>query len=177
MSLSSLGKKLEKESNNEILDNAENLIDESIFTLKEISNKLSPHILINFGLLKAVKSFINKLQIPDKPQIHLNYNIEGRRFSYNIEVVLYRVICELIANTIKHAEAANVYIDLFEKNNTLEVKYIDDGIGFDLENLSLEESGMGYDNIESRLKSIDGDYEIFSRPNEGFVVKIVTKVD
>ena len=108
MSLSSLGKKLEKESNNEILDNAENLIDESIFTLKEISSKLSPHILINFGLLKAVKSFINKLQIPDKPQIHLNYNIEGRRFSYNIEVVLYRVICELIANTIKHAEAANV---------------------------------------------------------------------
>jgi len=176
MSLSSLSRKIEKDGNIRILNNAENLIDESIGSLKEISNKLSPHVLNNFGLLKALKSFINKLQIIDEPKIHLNHNIEDRRYSYNVEVVLYRIICELITNTIKHAWAGNIYLDLYERGSTLEVKYIDDGIGFDLENQALEDHGMGYSNIESRIKSINGEYEVFSSPNEGFIIDIKIKI-
>ena len=172
MSLSSLSRKIEKENNVKILNNAENLIDESIGSLKEISNKLSPHVLNNFGLLKALKSFINKLQIMDEPKIHLNHNIEGRRYSYNVEVVLYRVICELIANTIKHAQAGNIYLDLYEKEHTLEIKYIDDGIGFDVDNQLLKDNGLGYANIDSRIKSIKGEYEVFTSPNEGFSIDI-----
>jgi len=158
--------------NKKVLDNAEKLIDESITTLKDISNKLSPHVLLNFGLLKAVKSFINKLQKIEDPTINLNSNIENKRFSYNIEVVLYRIICELISNTLIHANAHNVYVDLLADEKSISLKYIDDGIGFDVKQVENDLIGMGYSNIKSRIKSLNGTYDFFSKPDEGVHVNV-----
>ena len=158
--------------NKKLLDNAEKLIDESITTLKDISNKLSPHVLLNFGLFKAVKSFINKLQKIGDPTIKLNSNIENKRFSYNIEVVLYRIICELISNTLIHANARNVYIDLLADEKSISLKYIDDGIGFDVKQVENDLIGMGYSNIKSRIKSLNGTFNFFSKPDEGVRVDV-----
>jgi signal transduction histidine kinase len=158
--------------NKVILGKAEDLIDESITSLKNISTKLSPHVLIDFGLLKAVRSFIGKLQIASKPIIRFNSNIENKRFSYNIEVVLYRVICELISNTLKHADAHNIFIDLLEDGKSINLKYIDDGKGFDVDQEEHKLSGMGYSNMKSRIKSLNGSIEIFSRPGEGVNIDI-----
>lgn len=158
--------------NQEILTNAEKLIDESILTLKEVSNNLSPHVLNNFGLLKAIKSFINKLNAIDHIQIKLNSNIDNKRFAYNVEVVLYRVCCELLSNTMKYATANNIYIDLIANNSTITLEYIDDGIGFDMKSNEKIGKGMGFANIQSRIKSLNGSYSIYSAPNEGVHVKI-----
>ena len=163
--------------NDEVMKNAEKLIDESILTLKEVSNNLSPHILNNFGLLKAIKSFINKLNTLDNTQIKLNSNIEDKRFPYNIEVVLYRVCGELISNTLKHANANNIYIDLMSNEKTISMEYLDDGIGFDIEKNGNTEKGMGYSNIQSRVKSLNGSYHIFSEPGEGVRVQILINLD
>nr|HPR60518.1 histidine kinase [Prolixibacteraceae bacterium] len=112
-------------NNDKVIANAEKLIDESISTIKEISNKLSPHVLNSFGLYKAVKSFISKIKTIHSTQIKLSGNIEGKRYAYNIEVVLYRVICELITNTLQHARAKNCYIEMEEnQQNILTIKYI-----------------------------------------------------
>ncbi len=163
--------------NKKVLHNAEKLIDESITTLKDISNKLSPHVLLNFGLFKAVKSFINKLQKIGDPTINLNSNIENKRFSYNIEVVLYRIICELISNTLIHANARNVYVDLLANEKSISLKYIDDGIGFDVKQVENDLIGMGYSNIKSRIKSLNGTYNIFSKPDEGVHVNVQINLD
>ena len=163
--------------NKKLLDNAEKLIDESITTLKDISNKLSPHVLLNFGLFKAVKSFINKLQKIGDPTINLNSNIENKRFSYNIEVVLYRIICELISNTLIHANARNVYIDLLADEKSISLKYIDDGIGFDVKQVENDLIGMGYSNIKSRIKSLNGTFNFFSKPDEGVRVNVQINFD
>ena len=166
-----------KRNNPKVLVNAEHLIDESILSLKEVSNKLSPHILNNFGLLKAVKSFINKLKIPDAPKIHLNSNIENRRFAYNLEVVLYRVLCELISNTLKHAKANNIYIDLLADEELIKMNYMDDGIGFDIKKNNLEQKGLGYSNISTRIKSLNGNFDIFSKEGEGVRVRITINLN
>ncbi len=175
LALSALAKEAGSTGNREVLDNTENLIDESISTLKEISNNLSPHILNNFGLLKAVKSFIDKLQIQDRPKIIVSSNIENKRFAKNIEVVLYRVICELITNTLKHASAGQINIDLFVEPELLTLEYYDDGIGFDLERMEEENRGMGYSNIISRIKSINGNFQVITEPDEGMNVHIAVK--
>ena len=149
----------------------------SISSLKDISNNLSPHVLLDFGLFKALKSFINRLKIIGEPMIKLNSNIGDRRFSFNIEVVLYRVICELLSNTLKHARAHNVYIDLMADQNTIRLKYIDDGIGFDVNRQEKDVTGMGYSNMKSRIKSLNGAYEIFSEPEEGIRVNIIISLE
>jgi signal transduction histidine kinase len=158
--------------NEEVMTNAGKLIDESIMSLKEISNKLSPHVLNNFGLKKAIKSFISKLPNIENPSINLDTNIDDRRFSYNVEVVLYRVICELISNSLKHSGAMNVYISLMYDDQSIALDYLDDGVGFDSEIMELSEKGMGFSNIRSRIKSLNGTFDIYSMPNEGVRVNV-----
>lgn len=164
----------DKTYNEGLITNAGKLIDESITTLKEVSNKLSPHLLKNFGLHKAIKSFINKLNVAETPVVHFNSNVETIRFSFNVEVVLYRVVCELISNTLSHAEANNVYIDLLQEENLLLLKYVDDGVGFDKKQLEEEITGLGYPNIRSRIKSLNGSFDFFTKPGDG--IKVTVKI-
>lgn len=176
MAISALSRSITKENDKKIVENTAKLIEESLISLKEISNKLSPHVLNNFGLHKAIESFITKLGTGSGIYIELKSNIENKRFDYNIEVVLYRVVCELVANTLKHSGANNISIFLNDKNNQIELKYIDNGIGFDEKMLEAQTSGMGYSNIKSRIKSLNGIFEIETKPNEGVNVTIVIKV-
>ncbi len=172
MAISASGRNTDPAINDEVLTNAGKLIDESIMSLKEISNKLSPHVLNNFGLKKAIKSFISRLPIIENPVINFETNIGDKRFHYNVEVILYRVICELISNSLKHSKARNVYITLMADGQSVSLDYLDDGIGFDSEILELSEKGMGFANIRSRIKSLNGTIEIYAKPDEGVRVNI-----
>lgn len=159
-----------------IINNLELVTNEAIISIKEISNLLSPHILNNFGLYSAVKSFNEKISETGTIKIVLNSNIQTVRFDFNTETILYRIICELINNTLKHASAKSINIDMFLENKTLTIYYFDDGVGFDTEKvLNNEDSGMGFPNILTRLKSINGTINIESEHNSG--VNINIKVD
>ena len=177
MSISSLARDQHAEKSNKILANTEYLIDESISTIKEISNNLSPHVLNNFGILRAVKSFVNTLQISSNPKILFNSNIGNKRFSYNVETVVYRVTCELITNTIKHANAQNIYLDILIDGRTLNIKYLDDGKGFDFTDDVIAQHGLGLTNIQSRVISVQGSCQIYSKPGEGFNIDIEINTD
>jgi signal transduction histidine kinase len=89
----------------EILKRMISTIDESIYTLKEISNNLSPHMLENFGLPTAIQSFIDNLEQTSKLRFEFRTNIIDQRYGGNMEIVLFRTVCELIHNTVKHADA------------------------------------------------------------------------
>lgn len=154
------------ETNLKIVNNTRQVIDEAIETIREISTNLSPHILNSFGLKVALESFINKLKLVQDVEVKFVSNIMKERFNYNIEVIMYRIICELINNTLKHAEAKTINISLFKESTTLQLKYSDDGKGF-IEESSLINMGMGLDNMINRLKSVNGDIKIDSTPGEG----------
>jgi len=176
MSLSAINSDSKGEEVDTILGNTETLIDESILVLKEISNNLSPHLLNNFGLLKAVGSFVNKLQVSAKPQIILISNIEQTRFTFNTEVVFYRIICELLSNSLKYASANLIRIDLHTDNKKLYLDYTDDGIGFNSEKILTDHQGMGYSNIQSRIKSLEGKLKITSQAGEGMGMQISVNI-
>jgi len=151
------------------------VVNEALNSIKEISNNLSPHILDNFGLLSAVKSFAEKLSI--SKAIDINSNLKDKRFDYNVEVILYRVICELVSNTIKHASAKTINIDLFLTGKVLSLYYYDNGVGFNVDKvINSEIKGMGISNILSRIKSINGICEIESEENEGVHINIKVSI-
>jgi len=172
MAVSSLSPGKIEAGTRKILDNTNKLIDESVSVIKEISNKLSPHVLNHFGLLKAINAFIDRLEFPNSLSINVNSNIEDIRFDNNIEVVLYRIVCELINNTINHAGASEVNIDLYYDNTRLTLDYYDNGKGFDAEKVLPLQTGMGYSNIRSRITSINGKLKIISQPNKGVCISI-----
>lgn len=162
----------------EILNNTNQVINEAIASIKEISNNLSPHVLTNFGLYSAIKSFAGKLSELKSVKIHLSGTLTSEaRFDPHAEVVLYRATCELINNTIKHAQAKNIYIDLSKAGNTITIHYTDDGVGFDQEATEQENTGMGFSNIASRVKTLNGIFVLNSVPGEGVdaLIKIQLK--
>ncbi len=177
MSISSLSHLKENEQTMNIVHNTELVIDEAVKSLKEISNNLSPHVLDNFGLMRAIQSFVNKINALKLIDIKLNSNFGKLRFSKDKETVLYRVVCELVNNTIKHANATEINIELDHSDNLLSVTYQDDGIGVDAGKVEdYMQNGMGISNIFSRISSLDGTIEIDSEPNNGLKVYIKVEV-
>lgn len=177
MSVSALNKTKNNDNEVQILNNTDKLINEALKTVKEISNNLSPHVLVNFGLLKALKSFVNKMPEENVPAIHIESNIAEKRYKNTIETVLYRVFCELITNSIKHADAKNIFITIIEDNNTLNIKYLDDGVGFVLEDFeNMVNQGSGLTNIISRIKSVHGSSNFYSEPEQGFNANFVINI-
>jgi signal transduction histidine kinase len=178
MAISSLLQEETDPEKRKIVENSDYVISEAIRSLKEISNNLSPHVLDNFGLASAVKSFASKVGQMQKINISFESNMFDFRFDYKKEVILYRVACELINNTLKHAEAKNIDIQLNKYNKIITFSYADDGIGFDVDAVFNNENnqGMGYANITSRLKSIKAILNVESQKNKGTKIIIIVNL-
>lgn len=163
------------EVNEKIKQNLKQAVDEAIVGVRDISANISPHILNNFGLQDAIESFIKHLGQNEKFNIHFTTNLQRQRFAYNMEVIMYRVICELINNTLRHAAATKIWMDLQLEEGVLYLEYSDDGIGFDLEALNGHE-GMGLNNMRYRLQSGNGDIDIASEHGKGMRANAFLKV-
>ncbi len=164
MSLSALKKADLSAGNIEIVGNTAYVIEEAIRSLREISNNLSPHILNDFGLARGIANFIEK--IPAKTmEIDFATNLRAERFDTDVEVILYRVVCELVNNSLKHSGGSRIAISLRYADDRLTLDYSDDGRGF-VPGAMLD-VGMGLSNIHSRILSLKGDCKIESAPGNG----------
>lgn len=172
--LSALAKSKLSERNNKIITASREIVTETLVNIKEISNNLSPHVLNDFGLVNAINSFINKINLSKSINISFDSKNLDCRLNQQVEVVIYRVVTELINNTIKHAEAKNIQITLSKENNSLNLIYLDDGKGFDPQIINTETSGMGLYNILSRIRSLNGTHTIQSNQETGGMMTLVT---
>jgi|GEM_PF-3773206 len=154
-----------------IVEQLNEIAKEAIQSTKEISNDLSPHILKNYGLLAAIESFSRKVE--DHIEIMIESNLSDSRFPEEIETSLYRIVKELINNTIKHANASVVRLHLLKKVTEIHLAFKDDGVGFDLKVIENKMStGRGLSNIISRIRSLKGNYSLDSDNNKGFEFKL-----
>jgi signal transduction histidine kinase/tetratricopeptide (TPR) repeat protein len=168
---------LEKnEENIKMLKYTNELIDNSITSTRTIANNLKPSIINDYGLIDALKSFIDKINLTKSILIKFDVKIISVRFNSNIEIFLYRVILELINNTLKHAHAKKISIEIKEKNNNLFVNYSDDGIGFEITSFD-EKHGMGLNNIKNRINSLNGNCVFYSKPDNGFNAEITVDLN
>ena len=170
MSLSALDIGSSDPKNGEIVRNLGYVIDEAIRSLKEISNNLSPHVLNDFGLARAVSNFTSRAVTLNDIKIHFETNLKNERFNTDVEVILYRVMCELINNSIKHSGGSRIDISLQYDGRRLTIDYSDDGHGFRPE--AVLDTGMGLSNITSRIQSLKGRSSITSAPGQGMQAHI-----
>jgi len=169
---------LEREEKEGMLRQTNELINEAISSARAISNNLSPHLILDYGLVKAVESFTKKVNLAQKTQIRFESSLQRGRFDQTVELILYRVITELINNTLKHAAASKVEIYLEMIDDLLQMTYMDDGVGFDKDKALGEEAvGIGLKNIISRLRSVNGHYRIYSRPGAGMLVVVEINIE
>lgn len=172
--LSSLEKFNSEAEKKNIIRASVDAVNEALVSIKEISNNLSPHILNDFGLEKAIRSFTNKINLSQTINISFHAENMEERINHQVEVVIFRVVNELINNTIKHAKASNIEINLSREEKLLSLIYIDNGIGFDAKQINAGTStGMGLYNVLSRIRSLNGSHKIKSNPKRGGMMAVV----
>jgi|WetSurMetagenome_2_1015567.scaffolds.fasta_scaffold01854_4 PAS domain S-box-containing protein len=147
------------------------ILEESNKSIRDISFKLSPHTLQNYGLAEALKAYVNKVQQTAKAKITINNSVK-ERVDNTIETILYRVMCECINNTIKHANAKSISIKIEMAGNMLNATYADDGKGFNIENTVENRKGIGLLNMQSRVRAVNGTLTIDSAHGKGTKVEI-----
>lgn len=160
-----------------IIRNATETVDEAIRSLKDISDHLSPHVLANFGMIRALSNYIQKIVQTGQLEIDFQTSLKNERFDENVEVVIYRITSELINNTIQHSQATGARLTMKYEDEELVVEFQDNGIGFEADRTLREKDrdGSGLTNIQSRIKSLKGELLVESKPGLGTRVFIKVK--
>ncbi len=177
MSLTALSREERNAEQREIIDNTTYVIEEAIRSLREISNNLSPHVLNDFGLARGVQNFIDKSVAMHDVKIRFTTNLRSERYDTDVEVILYRVICELINNSLKHSGCTSINLSLSQNGSELTLDYSDNGRGFNPQ--AMMDCGMGLSNISSRINSLGGSCSITSSKGKGMqaAIRVNTQED
>lgn len=152
-------RKDEAQFNNDI-DNIINIINRSSVEIYQIIDELVPPIMDGESLSSIINSRIEILK--NSTNIQFKVEIESVRIEQKLILKLYRILSELMTNSIKHANCNNISIQFTQHANGYNLDYIDDGIGFDHH----ATRNHGINNIESRIKYLDGTIHLFSVPGK-----------
>lgn len=147
------------------LDKSIDQIDGAVTELRKVAHNLMPDLLVNYGLKEALDEFAIRMS-----NAHLDIHIEFLSYTDSLsqdqQLLVYRIIQELVNNAIKHAGASQIIIQLVEEENEIVVTVEDDGKGFDIDKLNLKKSA-GFHNIQSRVQFMKGTLQIQSEENIG----------
>ncbi|NND32208.1 MAG: sensor histidine kinase, partial [Saprospiraceae bacterium] len=146
------------------------LIDEACDEVRRISHNMMPQALISNGLVDALRDLTDNYASTSGWKITFDVVGMKHRLSENYELMIFRIVQELMANIARHAVAQQVLFQMIWKENNLHITVEDDGRGFKLDNG--KESGLGMRSIRSRVAYLNGEVEIDSVPGEGTTVSI-----
>lgn len=146
------------------------LIDDAVSDIRTTANNLTPRVIHEYGLISAIDEFCNGISRTQKISIQFDKPDKKLELGKQTEINLYRIMNELVNNTLKHSGAKSAHIVFIVRGKKLIVTYSDDGKGF---NYSVKNTrGEGINNIITRVNSIDGKIKIISAEGKGFKAKI-----
>ena len=157
----------EKEAFQALKSETAELLDETIQNIRNTTRNLLPVSLEQFGLVAAITDLAQRHQRYSPVGINF-YHHGKRRFKADHELAIYRIVQELINNTLKHASAKDIHIDLAFSSNHLKLNYRDDGVGFNLSDLVSNGVGIGLKSIQSRVAYLEAQMEWHAEPGNGF---------
>jgi signal transduction histidine kinase len=143
------------------------LLQETGREVRKTAQNMMPDIIDKLTLPEAIKTYCDTIAQASSVDIEVQFYGDTAGFSSNVKLVIYRIVQELVHNIIKHAQATQVIVQgmLNEDNFTITVE--DNGVGFDT---TTPKKGMGLRNVESRVRSLHGNFEIESTPGKGTTV-------
>jgi len=140
------------------------MIDNSCNQVRAISHNLIPPSLENFNILDAVEEYCDKLSSSFSKKIMFQHFGDSFERSKKEEINIFRIIQELVNNSLKHAEATEINVQISCRNGSMQITVEDNGKGFDKERV--KEKGIGLKNVQSRVDYLYGSMDILSN-NEG----------
>jgi signal transduction histidine kinase len=156
-----------------VLEKTGKYLDEIIGSMRRISYDLLPATLERQGLVEAIREFVGQVNLKQTINIQL-YVVKDIRVPKEKEIHIFRMIQEIVHNTIKHARARNLQIGLSEEAGHLLFLTKDDGRGFDTEKELSRSNGLGLKSLQSRCEILNGILSLESKAGAGtnYFIKI-----
>ncbi|EJL75812.1 tetratricopeptide repeat-containing sensor histidine kinase [Chryseobacterium populi] len=170
INLANFTKESHPDAKNLILQDIRNQLDHSITELRYIAKNMMPQTLLQYGLETAIKELCESI-------IHNNLIISfeainiGETIPLNKQLIIYRILQEILTNILKHSYASEVVLQCSQNQNRFYITAEDNGKGFDLSKVS-NKIGLGINNIKNRVEHLGGKIEILSAPDEGTSINI-----
>ncbi len=160
--------------NTQAFERSMDMLDSSIREMRRVAHNMMPEILVKYGLDTALKEYCGEMG--RSGMIKINYQSVGMRnvvLEQIAAVNIYRIIQELVTNSMKHAAAKNILVQVHaaEQEKLVAITVEDDGSGFD-GNVANQQGGIGWQNIHNRVEFLKGKIDVQSSAGKGTSVMI-----
>jgi signal transduction histidine kinase len=157
------------------LDDARSIAENTLQSVRDLSQLLHPSMLDDFGLPEALRSYLRTFSKRTGISAQFIQNGKEQRLPQAMEVCVYRIVQEALTNVLRHSGARNVVVTLSQMANGLEMTIDDDGHGIDHEISRFGEPstrGLGVIGMRERVQALGGTFALESRRGGGTRVAI-----
>lgn len=163
----------ETEKSEKKINNSLSLLHKSIKELRDLAKLLQGEQLVATGLGKAIKQELDRLRSVSGYKLKVkNQLLDVEVSSPNKDLIILRLLQEIINNIIKHARATHIDVTTYLMNEMLYLCVVENGVGFNYEEIKQQKRGIGLYSIYNRVQMIDGKIQIDSIPSKGTSISI-----
>ncbi|WP_334113892.1 tetratricopeptide repeat-containing sensor histidine kinase [Paucihalobacter sp.] len=167
MHLSSLEHDLKKEQNIDLLQKCIQIVGNTATEVRRIAHNMMPEVLIKLGLLHSVQELADNISSSKQLKVRFQHFGIQERLTSNFEIMLYRIVQELLNNIIKHSNATEAIVQFIKENNRLSITVEDNGNGFSGQEAT---KGIGLASVKERVQYLNGSLSIDSESSVGTTV-------
>jgi two-component system, NarL family, sensor kinase len=161
--------------NHQAFERSMDMLDSSIREMRRVAHNMMPEVLVKFGLDIALKDFCNDINQSGALQVtYQSIGFASATIEQTTAITIYRIVQELINNTMKHASAKTAIVQVAKTDGNISITVEDDGKGFDPIILK-SGTGIGWSNVQSRVEYLKGKLDVQSEPGSGTSVLIELK--
>ncbi|HWU66191.1 MAG TPA: CHASE3 domain-containing protein [Methylophilus sp.] len=146
-------------------------LDRSINFKREIVQNLHPSMIKSFGLIASLQNLVNEAASRNQWQMDIIMPEQEMAINETLSLIIYRLVQESLNNCSKYAKATQVSVHLLHDDHYIKLEVMDDGIGFDMNNLTSANTGIS--GMRNRVESIGGQYEVTSAPQQGASMRVM----
>ncbi len=146
-----------------------NLLDDTVAEARHIARNLLPGALLKFGLVAAIQDLVSRVRGEGVPVITFQHFGHFEDLHELLALNCYRIVQELLQNSLKHARANEILVQMTRSGDELALLVEDDGRGFDRDTAP---KGMGTTNVAQRVQFLQGELSVQTAPGEGTSVHV-----
>lgn len=154
-------------------DRGLDMLDQSIHEMRRVAHNMMPESLVKFGLDTALRDFCADINSAGSLKVsYQSVGLDVKTLTPTTSITVYRIIQELLNNTLKHAAATHALVQLVLVENQLSITVEDDGKGMDT-GTTQSQQGMGWTNIHNRVQFLQGTLDLKSEKDKGVSILII----